>query len=190
MQSQDIVILLKLVSIQNQEEEQDGHHPSMGVESGEDPFSVRNLEAALGISKTEVSASLKRSLISGLAARDGQHGRPRPKRRQLFNFIIHGLKFAFPAKPGTIQRGIPTGFSAPMLDNELMSAGRYSYVWPYARGHSEGISVTPLYKSVPDAAQRDDRLYEYLALTDAIRLGNQREVGLAGERLSGSLLTR
>ena len=53
-----------------------------------------------------------------------------------------------------------------------------------------GQSIKPLFKSVPEAVQKDERLYEYLALVDAIRLGNQREVGLAGDLLSERLLKR
>ncbi|GLS32603.1 hypothetical protein GCM10007937_43130 [Mesorhizobium albiziae] len=86
-----------------------------------------------------------------------------------------------------MQRGIPTAFAAPVLKNALISAGSYIYVWPYASGHDMGQSVTPLFKSVPESVQKDDRLYEYLALADAIRLGNQREAGLAAERLSEGL---
>lgn len=37
---------------------------------------------------------------------------------------------------------------------------------------------------------KDEHLYEYLALVDAIRLSNQREVGLATEHLSLRLLQR
>src|SRR5690606_7440347 len=129
-------------------------------------------------SKTEVNASINRSLASGIAARDRDTGRAKPSRRSLQNFIVHGLKFVFPAKPGAMQRGIPTAFAAPVLKTALISAGSYIYVWPYASGRDMGQSVTPLFKSVPEAVQKDDRLYEYLALADAIRLGNQREVGL------------
>jgi hypothetical protein len=37
----------------------------------------------------------------------------------------------------------------------------------------------PLFKSVPVAIKKDSRLYEYLALVDAIRLGNPRESKMA-----------
>ncbi|WP_346283233.1 hypothetical protein [Bradyrhizobium sp. BRP22] len=89
-----------------------------------------------------------------------------------------------------MTRGIPTAFAAPMLKGRLVSGGEYIYVWPSAEGHDMGQSVQPLFKSVPEAVQKDERLYEYLALVDAIRLGNQREVGLAGERLSERLLEK
>lgn len=187
MKSQDIVILLKLVSLQEQ-----GKHfeQSEGASHREDPYSVRALESSLGISKTEVNASIKRSLSSGLAIKDPEFGRAKPNRHNLHNFIINGLKFVFPAKPGAMIRGIPTAFAAPMLDKLLISPGEYIYVWPFAEGKDMGQSVKPLFKSVPEAIQKDNRLYEYLALVDAIRLGNQREAGLAGEHLSFRLLKK
>ncbi|MER8438318.1 hypothetical protein NKH36_18125 [Mesorhizobium sp. M1312] len=189
MKSQDIVVLLKLVSLQEQEGQVRPGQPQLGFQ-GEASYSVRSLESYLGISKTEINASIKRSLSSGLAIKDRETGRANPNRRNLHNFIVHGLKFAFPAKPGAMTRGVPTAFAAPLLKSLLVSGGEYIYVWPYAEGHDMGQSVQPLFKSVPEAVQKDERLYEYLALVDAIRLGNQREAGLAGERLSERLLKK
>lgn len=189
MKSQDLVVLLKLVSLQEEERQPSPEQRQPGFQ-GEDPYSVRNLEAPLGISKTEINASIKRSLSSGLAIKDRITGRATPNRRNINNFIVHGMKFVFPAKPGAMTRGIPTAFAAPMLRSLLVSGGEYIYVWPFAEGRDIGQSVTPLFKSVPEAVQKDDRLYEYLSLIDAIRLGNQREAGLAGERLSERVLKK
>lgn len=189
MKSQDIVILLKLVSLLEQDEQGSLHHNDEWS-LREEPFSVRSLESSLGISKTEVNASINRSLSSGLAIKGRELGRPQPNRRNLYNFIVHGLKFVFPAKPGAMERGVPTAFAAPMLESLLVSAGEYIYVWPYAQGKEKGQSIEPLFKSVPDAVQKDKRLYEYLALVDAIRLGKQREAKLAADHLEGRLLKR
>jgi hypothetical protein len=188
IKSQDIVVLLKLVSLQEQEEE-NGPGEQWSFQ-GEAPYSVRSLESLLGISKTEINASIKRSVSTGLAIKDHDSGRPKPNRRNLHSFIVHGLKFVFPAKPGAMTRGIPTAFAAPMLKGKLVSGGEYIYVWPSAEGRDMGQSVQPLFKSVPEAVLKDERLYEYLALVDAIRLGNQREAGLAGDRLSERLLKK
>lgn len=188
MKGQDIVILLKLVSLE--QEEQEGSARPGGDSRHDEFYSVRGLESALGISKTEVNASIKRSVSSGLAVKDRDTGRAKPNRRNLYNFIVHGLKFVFPAKPGAMTRGIPTAFAAPPLKDRLLSAGEYIYVWPYAKGKNMGQSVEPLFKSVPTAVQKDSRLYAYLALVDAIRLGNQREAGLAAEHLSKRLLKK
>jgi len=187
MKSQDIVILLKLLSLEEQEE-LGLLHDLNGLSGSVDPYAVRSLESSLGISKTEVSASLNRSTSSALATK--VHGRIRPNRRNLYEFIAHGLKYVFPAKPGAPQRGTPTAFAAPMLDGQLISAGEDIYVWPYAHGKKRGLAVKPLYGSVAEAVLKDERLYEYLALVDAIRLGNQREANLAQKKLEQRLLER
>lgn len=173
--SQDIVILLKLVSLEDQIRQ--GY---LDESVSSDPFALRSLEGALGISKTEIGASLRRSIAATLAVKS--HDRPKVNRRNLTEFVQHGLKYVFPAKPGAPQRGIATGFAAPMLEGQLVSSDGDIYVWPHAEGGQRGSSITPLFKSVPEAALKDERLYELLALVDAIRLGNQREANLAQSR--------
>lgn len=183
MKSQDIVILLKLMSLKSHNSEDSSSQNELL-----EHYSVRSLEASLGISKTEVSASINRSLSSGIATRDRKSRMVKPSRRNLINFITHGLKFVFPVRPGAMQRGLPTAFDAPGLQGKLFSAGEVINVWPYAEGEQMGQSITPLFKTVPEAALKDQRLYEYLALVDAIRLGNQREAKLASDLLSERLL--
>ena len=48
-------------------------------------------------------------------------------------------------------------------------------VWPWHEGNTRGVGFEPLYKSVPQAALRDSKLYQLLALVDAIRDGRARE---------------
>jgi DNA-binding MarR family transcriptional regulator len=172
MKPQDIVILLKLLSQEQQ----------MAVPYGSDPYALRSLEASLGISKSEISASLKRSIAAGLATKTPE--RITVNRRNLVEFVLHGLKYVFPAKPGAPERGVPTGFVAPMLKGDIVSAGEDSHVWPFADGVARGVAVEPLFKSVPEAALKDERLYEYLALIDALRLGRPREANLAKDKLA------
>lgn len=50
-----------------------------------------------------------------------------------------------------------------------------------------GQAIEPLYKSVPFAVRRDNELYAYLALLDAIRMGNARESNLAIKMLKERL---
>jgi hypothetical protein len=182
MKSQDIFILLKLVSLQQQGQfvEIDAANESdVDIFPVSDPYSARGLAAALGISKSEVNASINRSIAVGMAIQDRVTNHPKANRKAVLEFIIYGLKYVFPAKPAGIARGIPTSFSAPVLKGELLSAGEFVYVWPDARGKEKGQSVMPLFKSVPVAVKKDPRLYEYLALVDAIRLGNPRELKIA-----------
>jgi len=49
------------------------------------------------------------------------------------------------------------------------------------------MSFTPLHKNVPQAALEDAKLYELLALVDALRDGRARERELAGHELKRRL---
>lgn len=175
------------ICLQEQEDFGSVNQSASGT-GGEEAYSVRGLAASLGISKMEFHASVKRSLFSGLAIKDRVTGRIRPNRRTLCNFIVHGLKYVFAANPGGITRGVPTAFATPMLNSLLMSPGEYNHVWPNAEGKSMRQSVEPLFKSIPEAVKRDERLYEYLALIDAIRLGRPCEAGLAAQLFEKRLL--
>ena len=159
MKSQDILILLKLISL----------HQSHSVRP--ESFSVRALATSTGISKTEVSASLNRSIESNLAKLDRHSRLPIANTKALLNFIVSGLRYVFPVKPGAIDRGLVTGFDAPGLDGLLSSMGEHHYVWPDANGRDKGQTVAPLYKTAPYAAQQDPNLYRSMALVDALRLG-------------------
>ena len=175
MKSQDILILLKLVSL----------HQSPSVQP--EDFSVRALAASTGISKTEVSASLKRSIDAGLAKLDRRSQLPTANTKALLDFIVSGLRYVFPARPSAIERGLVTGFEAPGLEDLLSSVGEYHYIWPDANGSDKGQSVPPLYKTAPYAAQQDPKLYQSMALVDAIRLGDPRELAIAKKALAERL---
>ena len=175
MKSQDILILLKLVSL----------HQNPLVQSSD--FSVRALAASTGISKTEISASLNRSFDVGMARHDRNNQLPVANSKILLDFIVSGIRYVFPAKPGAVARGIPTSFEAPGLEGLLSSVGEYHYVWPDAEGSDSGQVVAPLYKSAPLAAKKDGLLYQNMALVDAIRLGDAREVAIARDALKKRL---
>jgi hypothetical protein len=59
------------------------------------------------------------------------------------------------------------------------------------QGPVAGYEITPLYPSAPKAAKLDARLYELLALIDALRTGKARERKLAQDmicqRLTGKI---
>lgn len=150
-------------------------------------YSNRGLEASTGVSKSEVNASLKRSMSVGMAKLDRKSKLPKANISALLEFIVHGIKYVYPANPSAIVRGIPTSIAAPVLEGKLMTAGEYIYVWPDAMGKEKGQSVEPLYKTVPMAVKKDPRLYGFLALVDAIRLGAGRESKFAADALEKSL---
>ena len=108
----------------------------------------------------------------------------RPRNKALEEFLIHGVKYAFPAEIGSMTRGIPTAYASPAFINHI-SYDREGeiYVWPHPEGNHRGLSFSPLYNSVPYIIMDDEELYYALGLIDAIRLGRSREVKLAEELL-------
>lgn len=204
MKSQDILLMLKLVSLERQQNAPvSGDRAALGIpddwrgwasnprdESSAEPamkpddlYSVRALEESTGISKSEVSGALRRCIDVGLVKAERGSGNPRANTRVLHEFITHGLKLVFPAHPGPLVRGIPTAHAAPVLAGRLMSGGEHVHVWEDASGSVQGQRVAPLYRTVPRAVRRDPQLYAMLALVDAIRLGQERESALAGKLL-------
>ena len=155
MKPQDILLLLKIVSL------------------SEDSWNQKPIAIALGMSQSEVSESVARSKYAGLLDTKGK----KVMRLALFEFLQYGLRYVFPQKPGPVVRGVPTSHSASPLNKTIQSTEHY--VWPYGKGTVRGHSIIPLYKSAPEAALKDEKLHELLALTDALRVGRARERTLA-----------
>ncbi len=151
MKPQDIVVLLKILCMEQPDWQQ------------------VPLAKSLKISQSEVSQSLSRSAYAGLLDDTGKN----VMKQTLLDFLQFGLPVVFPAKPGAQVRGIPTAHSAPPLCH--MFEGADTFVWPYAKGKLRGFAITPLYATVPDAALTDVSLHQLLALTDALRVGRARE---------------
>jgi len=149
LKPQDLVILLKLVS------------------APEEPFTYSSIGKALFISASEVHASLARARIARLftSDHDGDFAVAREALREL---LLHGAQFVFPAVVGTLTRGIPTAHASPAMRDFLVPSDEPPPVWPYAKGTVRGIALQPLYPTVPRAAEIDSRLYETLALFDAL----------------------
>ena len=133
----------------------------------------------LGMSASEVHSSLGRAEHSGLFSRQMR----RPLSGNLEEFLLHGVRYAFPPDIGGITRGIPTAGSHPVFLEEFPLSPEENYVWPYPEGTQRGMSLSPLYKSAPQAAANDPLLHTALALVDALRLGRKREMDFAKRRL-------
>lgn len=164
MSPQDIVVLLKIIASDNE------------------PWVQITMAQKLGLAQSEMSRSIARSKYAGLLDSSGR----KVRRLALMDFIQYGLQYAFPQRPGSAVRGIPTSHSAPPLKKLIQSSE--DFVWPYSKGTHRGYAVTPLYKSVPEVVINDQVLHEYLALVDAIRIGNSREKKIAVAELKKGIL--
>jgi len=164
MRPQDIVVLLKIISINN------------------DDWRNIDIANAIGISPSEVSEALNRCKIARLI--DSK------KRNVNINsfeeFLVYGLKYVFPTEPGSIVKGIPTAHSASPI-KEHIASNEEVYVWANARGTHRGQAIEPLYKSLPQIAQKDKLFYELLTIVDTIRVGRVREIKIAIEELKKRL---
>ena len=159
LKPQDLMVLLKLVSL------------------GEKPATYGELAESLGMSSSEVHASVGRAKAARLV--NTEDNRPVIVRAAFKEFLLHGAKYAFPATLGAPTRGVPTAYAAPPLASRISQPNELPPVWPDPTGEQRGISFHPLYPTVPAAALRSPALYENLALFDALRSGNARERALA-----------
>lgn len=166
LKGQDILILIKLALV------------------SDNPPRQIDLAHTLGISLSEVSKALQRAAEVGLYDPSTR----KVMRLALREVVLHSLKYFFPAKLGEPARGIPTAWAAKPLSAKILADGDYERpVWPHAEGTERGASVEPLFPSVPMAALQDPRLYEVLALVDALRMGRARERKLAAQMLEQRL---
>jgi hypothetical protein len=168
MKPQEIVIILKIISL----------HISENI------WNTLTLSRDLMISQSEISESLKRSVYCGFISQN----RKDVFKNALLEYIIHGIKYSFPVKPGAMVRGVPTAHSAPPLSTQINSPE--VFVWPYHDGPARGFAIEPLYKTVPQAILSDNLLYEMLSLVDAVRAGKARERNLAENILNEYLNNR
>lgn len=166
LKGQDIVVLSKLILIEN-----------------ETP-AVNEIASALALSPSECHAAFKRLRASGLlhvSEGESRALKKIPNRHAAEEFFVHALKFIFPPEWGQMTRGMPTCLDAPVINSNLSKKTGQVAVWPWSKGKVAGLSLKPLYRTVPQAANRDPELYRFLALTDALRAGRARERKIATE---------
>jgi hypothetical protein len=147
------------------------------------PWGYASLAKALFMSLSEVHSAIKRAQFAELY----DPLTKRPIRTNFSEFLLHGLRYAFPAQILKGTRGIPTAHAAPPLKGKIVSSDDDSYVWSSRLGKTKGKGIEPLYRSAPRAAAKDPALYELLALLDALRVGRSREKDLAKKILQERL---
>ncbi len=138
LKPQDVYVALKIAS----------------AHSDRAPYS--QLAAELGMSASEVHASVQRAEHCHLLHGAGQKNRP--NFGALEEFLVHGLQYVFPPDRGELTRGVPTAYAAEPLRKKIAQGSEPAPVWPYAEGKQRGIAFAPLYRTAPLAALRDQAL--------------------------------
>jgi hypothetical protein len=179
---QDVVVVLKLVAYRDRSKR--WTYAELGKDLLMSPSQVfRSVDRA-------EAARLLSSFPNSTENRDGLPlAWTWPNNGNLKEFLIHGVKYSFPVERGGPTRGTPTAEAAPPLNQILAHDFPLPPVWPDPNGLFRGIAFSPLHKIVPQAAVRDPKLYELLALLDAIREGRAREREIAIRELGARIDT-
>lgn len=148
----DVVILLKKIS------------PNGAGMNG------KELAEALCISPAEVSVALERGRVAQLV----DDKKSRVNVLALRDFLVYGIRYCFPVKPGRIIRGVPTASSSNILSQTVSGNGE-RFVWKHPTGSERGQSIIPLYPKASEAAMKDPDLHSLLAIVDSLRIGKSRE---------------
>ena len=92
LKPQDLVIALKVLTLQ----------PKM--------WNQRGLAQSLGMSLSEINGAIKRAVKSGLMiAGESRNHVPKSVPYSLQEFIVHGARYSFPIEKGPRTRGVPSG---------------------------------------------------------------------------------
>ncbi len=167
LKPQDILFLLKLVALDKKS------------------WSFNKLSVDLSMSPSEVHAAAKRALAARLAIKED--GNIRPNICNLEDFLLHGIQYVFVPERGELNRGMPTAYASAPMNAYFVKDNEPPPIWPDPEGEVRGESFSPLYKSAPAAAKNDPKLYQLLALVDAIRGGRARERDIAKKELKKRL---
>jgi hypothetical protein len=140
------------------------------------------LAKSTGISAGECHNAVRRLRLARLLLTNGR----RPAGEVLLSFLVHGAPFAFPPVLGSPTIGTATAHSAPAFQGKVDSP--QGFVWPDAAGTDRGQSLIPLFPGASSLPNRNQPLYDLLALVDALRVGTTRIRGLASDMLAERLM--
>ncbi|MCA9490676.1 MAG: RNA-directed DNA polymerase [Myxococcales bacterium] len=153
----------------------------------EPPQTYADLGQLVGLSTSEAHGAVRRLREAGLV--DGER---RVSRASLSDFLRYGLRVVYPARPGSLTLGVPTGAAVFPDEVDLPAPEAAPWVWPSEHGTLRGLALEPLYRTLPETVPHDPWLYEVLAILDLLRAGQTRDVRWArtalDRRLAGDAL--
>ena len=151
-------------------------------------WTYETLGNAVGLSASQTHGAIGRLIACHLVDAEFKQ----PIKRNLIEFLEHGLRYVFPIIPGGIGTGIPTAHSGPLMKSKIIHHQDQRYVWASNIGSAKqkGITIVPLHKDVPKVANKDRELYEILTVIDALRMNSPREREVACELIQKLILER
>jgi len=113
-----------------------------------------------------------------------------PNRASALEFLVHAVKYVFPAQIGALAVGVPTGISSPSHQKMVSQFGEDIYVWPSILGQKRGQMIKPLYPQLAEAALKDQEFYDLMAAVEILRVGRARERKMAEQYLERRILPK
>lgn len=144
---------------------------------------IAQLAAEMAVAPSQVHAALGRLADAGLVRPDGRSANA----RALGEFVLLGVRYAFPASRGALTTGVPTAYSAPALASVVDATD--VVVWPQAGAKDavRGFALAPLYRRAARLPETSPETYRLLTLVDALRIGDPRTRNAARELLEVAL---
>lgn len=140
------------------------------------------LAEELAMAPSQIHAALTRLAAAGLLRPGTRSANP----RALSEFVLSGVRYAFPATRGPLADGIPTAYSAPPLAHSVDAIDVVVWPAPAAATTVRGFSIAPLYAKAHRLVESSPETYQLVALTDALRIGDARIRNLAREALEAA----
>ena len=175
LKPQDLAVALKLITLYGRR------------------FTYSELADWMMLSRYEAHAATQRLVLAGLAT--DRDGLIQSRDSAIADFVLHGMRYAFPPVYTGDTRGIPTSYLALSMMGEVsitdvqLNTHHHVVVWPedapqlVPRGMSHehfpprcwrGQGMLPLYPTLPFVAPGDYDLYPLVALVDALRSVHNR----------------
>lgn len=145
---------------------------------GKDDWSQAVLSQELVISVSEINAGLKRLSAAKLVEQHNDGRRWVVIRNAFKEFLLHGIKYVFPAVKSGPAVGLVTAYHHIDYQSHFNEQPLVA-VWPDAKAKTKGFAIEPLYPTVSSAAKNDPELYSWLALIDCLRDRDNEELSVA-----------
>jgi hypothetical protein len=139
------------------------------------PWTHEALARATGLSTSQCHSAQKRLREAHLLGQ-GPNSPWHVPESNCSEFLLHAVKYIFPAKIGSQVRGIPTARSALFVAKLFRGANEMDYVWSAPEGDSKGLSLEPLHPcQIRFTPGKNQDMYEMLVAIDSLRIGRARE---------------
>jgi hypothetical protein len=131
---------------------------------------IASIAEDLTSAPSQVHAALTRLELAGLMKVEKRSTNP----RALLEFLIGGVRYAFPTQRGPLTSGVPTAYSASPLSSVVDAIDVVVWPAPKVTDGVRGFAVTPLFPRAFRLKESDPATYRVLTVIDALRLGDLR----------------